>query len=372
MRIVDEKPDTAQAACGRVAKLELAAQGIAFPAPASSPFVGAVLGERLHLVTLGEMAQGTQHLALDSRARLVSDVTKLPLGYCESMIVCGESLIVAGTDSSGEPIVASLDANGAVIWQCALPVTEPPMASPQAACVDGRVYVVWATGTERSTLWVAVVEGGAYGLPKSIAFDDPIYDLRVIAAGQGLTCACIHGDDLQLELLRIADGQITRRSLVADVTQPVSPDLAAIADHYLLLWITKPEHELRAQWFDSELRPLAPADRLAAATEYTQMHSAHLLKGAPGCLAVLYQTVASGHDLVAIPQSGAGRARREPRRTLQHFLAAYDWQARAAGGFEPAAAKWVSPRASGWIGRTLLLMPGDASGEIAIYKGLEH
>ncbi|MGB9178147.1 MAG: hypothetical protein WCB68_02790 [Pyrinomonadaceae bacterium] len=352
-----------------VAGLRLLDQNIEFPVSASTPFIGASCGNHLHLLTLDQSRQHAQHVALDEKGRLAGEAKGLPLIYPEGLAVCADSLVLIGKESvEGQPFVFELNAGAEILWQSLIPVEDSQMVSPKLACAGERIFLLWATGSKRSALCVAEIKNRAFEEVVRFEFEDAIFDLHAVAATDGLTVACVHGESAtRLELLRIFDERITQSAIVKDATQPVSADLALKGDECVLLWITKPEHELRLQRFDSELRPVESSTTLASATGGKKMHAARMFQGADARLAVSYQTVGVADDWMMISEEGEAD-RYEPARTFEQYVAAYDWVKRTAGEFQRVGEPPFSYAASGWAGNSLLLVSAGLNG-LSIYLG---
>jgi hypothetical protein len=134
----------------------------------------------------------------------------------------------------------------------------------------------------------------------------------------------------------------------------------------ILFWLTKPEHELRAQHFDAALQPLGPASVLAS-TKEVEMRAAHVFQGRDDRLAVSYLTAIEGADWAVISNDNEAD-RYETVFKHEQFLASYDLGARRAEEFQKIEGPAVSYPASGWANDSLLLISEVPEPSISIYQ----
>jgi hypothetical protein len=366
---MDPKPVIDLSTLPQIAELELVEQNTGFPFPTVPPLVCSSLIDRLHVVTVDAIHQVAQHITFDTLGRVVRPVTSLPLTWVAGMTACTGALIVVGTrHGDEEPVVVGMDEQGSVQWQAAVPVTGTLALWPRPVCLADRTQLVWATGSEASTLWLAEVQAGACHAAGSLQFDDITFNFDVMATEGGLTLARVHGDPIQLELLRLIKGKLLRRATVAAAGQPVIPTVAVIADRYAVLWISRLEQELCLQWFDWDLRPTGPPEKLVSALAPARLRSARLIPGSPGYLAISYQTVTAG-DGGIVHRSDGTTAIREPMEAVEQFVAAYDWTSNTLGASHRIVEPGVSYDAGGWVGGTLLLIHGAGAARISVYRG---
>ena len=341
---------------------------VRFPVVATRPFIGAASGDHLHLVTLDAARQQAQHFALDETGALVGSVASLPLTRIEAISTCTDSVVVYGNGS-----ILKLNAEGKVDWQGVIPMVEPLMVSPKLTCLS----VVWAVKISHekaqkgilnggSRLCVVTVNGRVVGEPVEFEFDDLIFDLSAVATERAVTVACIHGDsNTSLELILISNEEIAQRVTIEDATRPVSPRLVVAGREVILFWLTKPEHELRAQHFDEALQPLGPASVIAS-TKEVEMRAAHVFQGRDR-FAVSYLTAAESEEWAVISEDKEAD-RYETAFKHAQFLAGYDFGARRAEEFQKIEGPAISYSASGWANDSLLLISEGPEPSIAIYQ----
>ena len=277
---------------------------VRFPVVATRPFIGASCGNHLHLVTLDASRQQAQHFALDGTGSVVGPVASLPLTRIESITTCANSVVISGWEGTeGNRSILRLNAQGQVVWQGELPVVDPLMVSPKLTCNGERFSLVWAVRNRASRLCVVTVNGHSLGEPLDFEFADPIFDLCAVATQHAVTVACIHGGSTtSLELILISNEEIAQRVTIEDATRPVSPSLVSAGGEVILFWLTKPEHELRAQHFDEALQPLGPASVIASTNEL-EMRAAHVFQGRNDRLAVSYLTATKSDEWAVISEN---------------------------------------------------------------------
>jgi len=231
--------------------------------------MGASCGNHLHLATLAASRGQAKHFALDETGAVVGPLTSLPLARIEAIGTCTNSVVISGRqENETKRSVLRLNARGEIIWQDEFHIAEPLMVSPKLTCVAERFFLVWAAKSEASKLCVVTVNGESLGAQLEFEFDDLIFDLRAVATERALNVACIHGHaTTTLELILIAGEEIAKRVTITDAPHPVSPNLVVAGGELILFWLTKPEHELRAQHFDEALQPLGPANVIASTNE---------------------------------------------------------------------------------------------------------
>jgi hypothetical protein len=218
-------------------------------------------------------------------------------------------------------------------------------------------------------LWLSEVHAGVYTSAGALAFDDATVELDVLAAGRGLTFVRTHGNPVQSELLRIVDGQLTRREMVPHAPQLLTPTIAPIADRYVMLWISRSDRSLDLQWFDWNLSSNEPASTiLTLAPGPLRLRSAQLIQGNTGYLAISYQTVTTGDGSI-LHRSDGTTAFREPPQTIEQFVAAYDWKSHKIGSFERIVPPGISYNTGCWIGDTLFMLHGEGDLMISVYQG---
>jgi hypothetical protein len=214
---------------------------------------------------------------------------------------------------------------------------------------------------------VATVNGHSLGDPLEFEFADPIFDLCAVATEQAVTVACIHGGSTtSLELILISNEEIAQRVTIRDVTHPVSPSLVIAGGEVILFWLTKPEHELRAQHFNEALQPLGPASVIASTNEL-EMRVAHVFQGRNDRLAVSYLTATRSDEWAVIPDNNEAD-RFETAFKHEQFLARYDFGTRRAEEFQKIDGPAVSYSASGWANDSLLLISEGPEPSISIYQ----
>jgi hypothetical protein len=337
-------------------------RNVRFPVEGTRPFIGASSGEYLHLVTLDAARRQAQHFELQETGTVVGSVASLPLTRIEAISPCGDSVVVYGSGS-----ILRLDAEGRVDSRGEIPVVEPLLVSPKLACNGERLSIVWAVKLGGSRLCVVTINGGSVGEPVEFEFDDSIFDLSAVASERAVTVACIHGDSSSsLELILIGDDEIAQRVRIEDTTHPVSPSLVVAGGEVILFWLTKPEHELRAQHFDEALQPLGPASMIAS-TKEVEMRAAHVFQGRDDRLAVSYMTATESEEWAVIPNDNEAD-RYETTFKHEQFLADYDLGARRAQEFQKIEGLAISYSASGWANDSLLLITEGPEPSIAIYQ----
>jgi len=343
-------------------------ENIRFPVDARRPFIGASCGNHLHLVTLDEARQHAQHFALDGNGEVVGPLASVPFTRIEAVTTCTDSLIISGWQ--GEELSRSifrLNAQGQIIWQGQLPVVDPLMVSPRLTCTAERFSLAWSVKNEKSRLCVVTVNDGSLGEPLEFEFEDLIFDLQAVMTENAVTVACVHGDrTTQLELMSIRNEEIAQRVTIADATRPVSPNLVVAGGEVIVFWITKPEHELRAQHFDETLQPLGPAS-LIASTAAVEMSAAEVFQGHDERLAVSYLTSTRSNDMAVISEENDAD-RYETAFQHEQFVAKYDVQSRRADEFQKIEGAPVSYPASGWANDCLLLISEGPEPSISIYQ----
>jgi len=148
---------------------------------------------------------------------------------------------------------------------------------------------------------------------------------------------------------------------------PIShPNLVVAGGELILVWLTKPEHELRAQHFDEALQPLGPANVIAS-TKQVEMRDAHVFSGRDDRLAVSYLTAVESDDWAVILEENKAD-RYETAFKHEQFLASYDFRARRADEFQQIDGPPVSYAASGWAKDALLLVSETPESAISIYQ----
>ena len=339
----------------------------AFPVDARRPFIGASSGSQLHVVTLAPSRRHTQHFALDEQGRVIGPVTSLPLARAESLGASADSVIVVGqVQNDGHRTVIRLHA-GEIVWQDTVRIDRRLLVAPQLAVAGERALLVWAIEHEKSALCVAAIEADSIEETLQFEFDDFIFDLRALATEHALTVTCIHGTNTtSLELITIAEKAITQRVTIEDATRPVAPSLALAGNELVVFWITKPEHELRAQHFDETLQPLGPAALIASANG-AEMRNARVFQGRDDRLALSYSTARQSDEWSVIPEQNEPD-RYETAFTHEQFLGSYDYKARLAGEFQKLEGSSISYAASGWANDSLLLLSELEAPAISIYQ----
>lgn len=219
----------------------------AFPVNARRPFIGVSDGGHLHLVTLNAYHEQVQYFALAAQGSVVGPVTRLPLLRADSIGSHANSTLIVGQLEQGGRSLLRLQA-GEILSQGNVAIERSLMVSPKLAVAEEHSFLVWATDSKESALCVARVEADSLGETQQFQFEDLIFDLRAVASRRTLTVACIHGhNETTLELILTADDHIAERVTIKDATRPVAPSLVLVGSELILFWLTKPEHELRAQ-----------------------------------------------------------------------------------------------------------------------------
>lgn len=341
---------------------------VRFPVVATRPFIGASCGNHLHLAMLDVTRQQAQHFALADTGTVVGPVTSLPLTPIEAITTCTNSVVISGWQGTkGSRSILRLNAQGQVTWQGELPVVDPLMVSPKLTCNGERFSLVWSVKNGASRLCVVTVNGHSLGEPMEFEFADPIYDLCAVATEHAVTVACIHGGSTtSLELILISNEEIAQRVTIEDATRPSSPSLVIAGSEVILFWLTKPEHELRAQHFDEALQPLGPASVIASTNEL-EMRAAHVFQGSDDRLAVSYLTATESDEWAVISENDEAD-RFETTFKHEQFLASYDCGTRRAEKFQKIDGPVVSYSASGWANDSLLLISEGPEPLISIYQ----
>ncbi|HET6976764.1 MAG TPA: hypothetical protein VFI24_10605 [Pyrinomonadaceae bacterium] len=341
---------------------------VRFPVVATPPFIGASCGNHLHLVMLDATGQQAQHFALADTGTVVGPVASLPLTRIEAINTCENSVVISGWQGTkGNRSIVRLDAQGHVIGQGELPVVDPLMVSPKLTCNGERFSLVWSVNNRASRLCVVTVNGDSPGEPLEFEFADPIFDLCAVASEHAVTVACIHGGSTtSLELILISNEEIAHRLTIEDATRPSSPSLVIAGGEVILFWLTKPEHELRAQHFDEALQPLGPASVIASSNEL-EMRVARVFQGRDDRLAVSYVAATQSDEWTVISENNEAD-RYETAFKHEQFLARYDFGARRAEEFQKIDGPAVSYPASGWANDSLLLISAGPEPSISIYQ----
>ncbi len=253
------------------------------------------------------------------------------------------------------------------MWRDTVRIDHRLLVAPQLAVAGERALLVWAIEHDKSALCVAVIEADSIEETLQFEFDDFIFDLRALATEHALTVTCVHGTNTTtLELISIIENAITQRVRIKEATRPVAPSLVLAGNELVLFWITKPEHELRAQHFDEALQPLGPATLIASANG-TEMRNARVFQGRDDRLALSYSTARQSDEWSVI------REQNEPDRyetafTHEQFVGSYDYKTRRAGEFQKVEGPSISYAASGWANNSLLLISEVEAPAISIYQ----
>lgn len=343
-------------------------ENVRFPVDARRPFIGASCGNHLHLVMLDATRQHAQHFALAGTGTVVGPVVSLPLSRLEAISTCTTTAVISGWQGTEDNrSVLRMNAQGQVTWQSEIPVVDPLMVSPKLTCHGERFSVVWSVKNGASRLCVVTVNGNSLSERLEFEFTDPIYDLSAVATEHAVTVACIHGSSTtRLELISISNEEISQRVTIADATHPVSPSLVVAGGELILFWLTKPEHELRAQHFDEMLQPLGPANVIASTNEL-EMRAAHVFQGSDDRLAVSYVTATQSDEWSVISDDNEAD-RFETAFQYEQFLARYDFGTRRAEEFQRIEGAAISYSASGWANDSLLLISEGTEPSISIYQ----
>src|SRR5260370_373246 len=198
---------------------------------------------------------------------------------------------------------------------------------------------------------------------------DATGEFEVLVGGRGLTLGRTYGNQVQLELMRMVDGQLTRREIVPHAAQLLTPTIAAVADRYVMLRISESDRSLDVQWFDWNLASIEPASTiLTLAPGPVRLRSARLIQGNTGYLAIGYQTVTTGDGSI-LHRSDGTTAIREPPQPIEQFVAAYDWNSHKLDSFQRIVPPGISYNTGCWIGDTLFMLHGEGDLMISVYQG---
>ncbi len=366
----DPKPMFDFPALPCIAELEVVQHSIGIPLSVYPPAICSSFGDHLQVVVMNALSHTAQYITFDASWQMVGLAKNLPLSFVAGVVPCAGELVLSGARFGDDrPLVLGLSEEGAIRWSAEIPITGELSRWPRPLCVEDSIWLVWETGTDASTLWLSEVHAGVCTSAGALAFDDATVELDVLAAGRGLTFARTHGNPVQSELLRMVDGQLTRREIVPHAPQLLTPTIAPIADRYVMLWISRSDRSLDLQWFDWNLSSIEPASTiLTLAPGPLRLRSAQLIQGNTGYLAISYQTVTTGDGSI-LHRSDGTTAIREPPQTIEQFVAAYDWKSHKIGSFERIVPPGISYNTGCWIGDTLFMLHGEGDLMISVYQG---
>lgn len=340
------------------------------PFPTSFQVYASDLGDHLHIAALDEKGKAARHLALDRSGSIAGAATALPLSFVAGMTSCARELAVTGARlGDDQPVVMGLNSLGAPQWEAGIQRVGELSRWHKPICLSDQLRVVWETGVGNSTFWMSDILGGNCNPPRSLPFESQTGQLEVITAGQGLTLARTHGKPARLELLRIIGSQLLQRATVSEFTQPLTPSLAVVGQRYIVLSITDSGQALRAQWFNWDLKPVDQPQTVAAVASPTCFHSARLIQGNAGYLAISYRTVTVGAEWLATPDSDAASARFEPKHSYEQFVGLFQWQLNQVTAIQRVTPPAVGFEAGEWLGNRLFVIHGEFHPVVSIYQG---
>jgi hypothetical protein len=368
--MIDPKPlrDFRSLPC--IAELEVFQNGRGVPLAVYPPAICSSFGNHLRVVVMDMPSHTAQYITLDTAGQMVGLAKDLPLSFVAGAVPCAGELVLSGTRLGDDrPVVFGLSEEGAIRWSVEIPITGELSRWPRPLCVEESIWLAWETGTLTSTLWVSEVHMGACTPPEALTFDDTTVELDMLAVGRGLTFARTHGNPVQLELLRIVDGQLVRRESVPGAAQVLTPTIAAVADRYVVLWISGSDRSIDVQWFDWNFAPIVPASNvLTLSPGPVRFRSAQLFQGNAGYLAISYQTVTTGDGSIQHRSDGI-TAIREPSRIIEQFVAAYEWKSQKFGSFQRVVPPGISYNTGCWLVENLFLLHGEGDLIISVYQG---
>ena len=346
--------------------LELAGPPVGLPSSIVRPLVATTSPERLHLLALEGRAPQVAHFTLDALGRPLGPFVALPLAFAEAIAAHDRSLVIVGSpEPEGRSVLLRLSLEGEVICKNYFP-TIGPVAMPRFVEESGRLQLVWSAAERRSRMLIATIEGDQLRETVAVDLDDPSFEVRAAPAAEGPVFLRTHGSDLQLELVGVFAGRVTRETLPGAM-HVVSPDIAAIENGYAVLFIESHRRELMLWRLDWQLRPTGEGDVIARGAD-AELHSARFVKGDRGQLAIVFRMLAKSGRFVGLPSDDPANSG-EPVRPLNDYVAAYDGPARTVGPILEVSDPGVHYDASAWLGDVLLLLTGEQGRVVVRYRG---
>lgn len=321
----------------------------------------AALGDRLHVVGLDD-ARRARRLTIDAGGQAAAAPGELPLVEITGVAACGGALVVTGVEAGDRAVALGLGPDGAAAWRVELKTDERFQHWPRPVCVAGAP---WLWSTTRAALTLVDVAGGRLGAARSIALGDDTGAVDVLAEGDGVVVARVHGSgEDRLELVRIAGGRVVARADVARGTSG-APSLAHAGGAIALAWIDEPGRAARLAWFDAQLNPLGAPEALPAPPSAGALAGVGLLAASDGALAIVERAHVIGDAAVVHHPDGAA-ARRGPPAAWPLWIAAYD---RAAHRLAPLHLVDADARlyAGGWLGATLALAHRGSKARVSLF-----
>jgi hypothetical protein len=319
--------------------------GVPVPGHFHWPLLGAVAGDRLHLVG-GTPGPEATHLALDDQGGLaiVEHALNLPGAHAVAGSPDGLLLVCPVQDGSSRAgRLAQVDGSGDVRRRARLPLPGELVQWPRITWAGDLAVLVWGVGEElRSATWagdavssVRVLDAGGQA------------GLDVAGSAAGVLVAAIDGQG-SARLLAVQDGAVVAtHRLVSDA--PVSVARAyTVGDGWAVCWVSG-DRSARVQRFDAALEPVGPPVTLPAPAPHERFGDVRLVVGPP-------DRIVSWTQYGSTRQGPTNPAADSPVQQVQ----LRDALSLMGADEEPflLSQPGVASRAAGWIGEHLVVAHG--------------
>jgi hypothetical protein len=303
--------------------------------------------DRLHIVGVGpDEGRELCHISVGGEGEVADKVTHLDLMQVTGITACSENIFVAGVADNDRSKVIRLAANGEVQWQEYLPPAAQFQHWPRPICLGRTTWLV-SVIRQPAAVWMLELTGGGFRTSGSLSLADDTDGFDAVGNSSEMTFARVHADSSRLELLRIADGELTSQ-IDVETIRPVAPSLAQLGNRLALAWISAPGAPF-VQCFDNRFNPLGKPLQLPEPRG--TVSRVQLIANPKGNCAVLLQM----REIVGDPKTEHlpnGRiVHNAPPRTLPLYIGPYDAQTQQVGRFRCVdrdagvwAAHWIGDR----------------------------
>jgi hypothetical protein len=333
-----------------------------------APTAVAILGDRLHVVTVDTARGSAVHFPVSRQGR-PGRITALPLEQAHGITAAGDGLVVTGA-ADGRPVALHLDADGRVGWRLDVQPDGPLAFWPRPVTQpNGAVRLVWGVDADggRSRLAVAELAAARSLAVHTIDRDDASTLLEPAGGRRGTLIARVHGAPSHVEVLTVEDGgRLGPTRDFPEATYPVTLSWA-VGRENTLLWASSRDRNLNVAGFDDQLNPTRQVMRPVTARPPARIRLASLAQRADGCLALRWQT-AEADELLPLDDD-AGPPSHRQSLALADFIAPFDAAAQRLGAILSVPDPGVWSTLAAWLGDELLVLHGSSVPAISVYQG---
>jgi len=341
--------------------LRVVSTGRPFPFVPTPPIHCRPLDDRLYVAGIEGLVRDSRIVAMDRDG--VPDTSGMTLPLLVTGLALRDGMaVVGGTQEDGTTVVAAIDlVSGTTRWVDEVAATDELSRVVQPVAGTDGVQALWETGFDRSTLWTAEVGRDGCGPARPVRFSDLTSDAVAVGVDHGVAMARLHGNEQQLDLLLLDDGDVTASVALAARGAGPTPSLGRVGSDVAVVWGDS-DRVVVTRVARSSTDPVA---ELSVPIGGGRLRSCDVIADGKSRVVVLWHTEQWGDPEPSPEMPGHD----VPARIVAGWLAVVDterWELGPAVELDPAG---TVHHAGGWLDERLILVHGGQLPVVTVMEG---